>query len=600
MDNQTMPTLVLMKPNREPIGELTQAYNITQESSLGEIPLLTFSLPMKVLIRHQLTDNENVIKLKEKMIVYYEYKNIKEYFVVQKITKSHDEDKDELKIECSGLGKQLAYRTLTDVRFTSKNARQLLSSVLQGTTWTIGVIAGKYEISYRSIDFSGSVLQFIYEVAEAFEGLAILNSVTRTVNLYDPKEYGMLIGSPIGYGRLVQNIIYESDSELQATRLNTTGKEGITIASVTSTGMPYLEDFSYYYDLMSDSLKNALINYKILLDSKEGLYGTYLSELEALRSQLVTKQGELVDLNRELEIIQNTLDVQNSQNQDNTQTLIDQAAKKNQINNKTNEINLLLSQIVSKQTEINNLSVSLSISTHLNPSQIEELQGNFIIEADYSNEYISDPKQLKELATQYFLTIREPKIIVDIDVVNLDAIIDRPRINNLKSEDLFVLGNYIGIEYELSKINVTAQIIGKSYDFENDTINLTISNITKAKTYGEIQAERIEQSISQSNSFAAGKWAYDNNIARTDEVTQILNSTWSAVEREIEAGVNNSVTINNRGIWITDSSDPNNLLVLQNGVMGISRDRGNTFKTALTPNGCIKNKLCVRMLKLKN
>ncbi|WP_206109279.1 phage tail spike protein, partial [Paenibacillus sp. HB172176] len=457
---QNKPILSLCKQNRKIIGIINEAYDITHEAKLGDISLLSFKMPFALNLRHTKKKNANVQKLKEKQLIHFQDENKEEYFLVQKITKNRDSGDDHLSVECSGLPIQLTYRTITDYKAVSLTATQLLSNGLSGTSWSVGSVHGDYDISFRSLEFSGSVLDFIYAVAETFEGLVLFNTLDKTVNLHNPDSYGINKGFTTSYGKLLDSITYESNSNEQATRLIVRGKDGLTLSEVTSTGASYLEDYSYYYDDMSDELRSALLAWVDLKNSHEEDFGEYLDQLDTLRADLVIKQGQLNDLNAELDVILDALDVNNSQGEDVTSTLDLKEIKESDISIKTTEVNSVLSNIASVHTQIQTLNTLLSIENNLTDDEILELD-EFIFEAEYSNEYVSDPDKLKELAIDYFATIREPKLTAEIDIVNLFSVLD---MEESSDRDKIVLGDFINVDYELSDIHITAKIIGMSTD----------------------------------------------------------------------------------------------------------------------------------------
>lgn len=588
--------LSLCKPNREIVGILQEAYDITHEVSLGDLSLLQFKVPFKLALSRNNKKNRNIAKLKEKHMILYQYQQTEEYFLIQKVVKSHTDNDEYMQIECSGLPIQLSYRTIANYKGVSKTASQLLSDGLKGTAWAVGSIHGEYDVSRRSVEFSGNLLQFIMDVAEAFEALVIFNTLNKTVNLHHPKHFGANRGFYTTYGKLLDSITYESDSTAQATRLLVRGKNGLTIAEATSTGTAFLEDYSYYYDDMSDELREAIVAWQQLKESRESEFSELLHELTDQRARLATASNQMSELKSELALLLDTLDVRNSRNEDVSSILAQKNAKDAQLAVKEGEINTLLLQIAGIYSGLQQLNQVLSPETNLSREQLLELD-EFIYEAEYANEYVSDSMQLKELALQYFKEIREPKLTASIEIVNLFKVLG---MEENSDREKVRLGDYINIEYELSDIEITAQIIGIQFQHESGTIQLTISNVAKSGTYEARQAKQIYASMGHSNAFAANKFAYDNNIARTDEVSQILQSTWSAIDREIEGGLNNSISMSRRGLLITDAQEPQKMLILQNGVLGLSKNGGLNWQTAITPDGVIAERLLGQLIAGQN
>ncbi len=106
--------------------------------------------------------------------------------------------------------------------------------------------------------------------------------------------------------------------------------------------------------------------------------------------------------------------------------------------------------------------------------------------------------------------------------------------------------------------------------------------------------------VQHSNSLAANKYAYDNNIERTDEVSQILSTTWSAIDRQIEGGLNNSISMSRRGIIVSDSSDPQRMVIVQNGVIALSKDGGLHWQTAASADGIIAERIIGQLIAGNN
>lgn len=580
-------SLSLHLPDRRIVGTLLEAYEVTYTRELGNFSLLSFKIPLHLTISHKRQKNRHIPNLVEGNLICLTFMNKNSYFVIQKISKSHDDAGDECHLDCSELPFLLSKRQLVNYKATSKNAAQLLNEVLQNTTWRVGSIHGDYNVSYRSIEYSGNILDAVYSIADTFEALCLFDSDEKTVHLYHPDHYKFDHGHYVGYGKLIDSIIYESDNSEQITRLMVRGKDELQINAVTATGSSYLENYTYHYARMSPGLRAALINWDQQKTAQEALFSSLLNQLETQRSLLATQEGERSDLKTELDLIVARLDIENSREGIVSPILAEKLAKENAINAKQTEINAVQASIASITGQITALSGSLQISNHLTQSQISELDG-FIFEGEYRNEYVSDPATLKELAIKYFDRMLEPKLMVSIGLVNLFGIMG---FEDNYDYTLAELGTIITIRYDQSDIHVKAKVIKNTLTFEDENMDVTISNIVKAETSGGKWFEQQKKSYSFANSYSANKYAYDNNLLRTDEVSQILNSTWDSVNRQITGGVNNSISITGRGIVTTDVADPLRMTIIQNSVIGLSKDGGNTWKTALTPDGIIAEQL---------
>lgn len=86
-----------------------------------------------------------------------------------------------------------------------------------------------------------------------------------------------------------------------------------------------------------------------------------------------------------------------------------------------------------------------------------------------------------------------------------------------------------------------------------------------------------------------GKFNTINDV--TSDFYQYITSELDAATQEINAGVSNSVNIGRRGIMVTDPSNPMKKIHITAGVIGLSLDGGNTFQTAIKPDGIISQRL---------
>src|SRR5205085_6735912 len=94
------------------------------------------------------------------------------------------------------------------------------------------------------------------------------------------------------------------------------------------------------------------------------------------------------------------------------------------------------------------------------------------------------------------------------------------------------------------------------------------------------------------------KW---NKIAYVQEqVDTMISSAWDATKNEVRAGVNNSVTVGNRGIIVKNPDIPNDIVIIQAGVIALSKDNGETWKTAIKPDGIVAEQLMGQVIAGQN
>jgi len=596
------PQLFLCKPNKEIIGKLNESFDINLKLSLRQLNELSFSLPYEIEINHELKFNDNINKLKERYLIKLVLGNYTEWFIINELIDNMNEDNDNKEVHTFSLGYELRDKLIRDYSVTSYNATQVLTEVLSSSIWTIDYIDADFDIMYRSFNVSNAtLLDFVYQIAETFNALVVWDTLNRTISFYKSDNVGIDRGFKINYGKYLKSLNKISSVDEMVTRLKVFGKDELSIQRVNPTGTNYIEDFTYFIhpyeedvdgniikhsDYMSDGLCKAIIVYNDLLETKKGDFDALLTQKETLQNTLTTKENELSTLETELAVIQDNLDIAQSTGVgDEEQLKIDLQNKENEIANKESEITSVENDISNIDSQITTLQNEISIENNFTPEQIVE-RNQFIIEKEWSNENIYDDKELYNKAIETFQDIREPQIIFELDIVNFLEIIEEQL-----NWDKLQLGDIINVQYDKLNINISTKIIEIYYNFENADINLTIANTKDIKTDDDDFLKEFYNVISTSSIVDMNKFKWQTAFSTSNEVSTILNNTWDSAKREIISGVNNSVTVNERGVTISNSADPLKYIRMTNGVIGLTQDGGNTFGVAIDSSGVYAEKL---------
>jgi hypothetical protein len=598
------PQIFLCKPNKTIVAKLSEAYNVELTVKLGNINELIFDVPYELDYRNELKRNYNIDKVKERYLINVKIGTVyEEYFIINEIHESANSGEFK-KIHAFSLGYELTDKLIRGYKCTSKNASQVLTDVLSSTIWSINYIDADFDLKYRSFEVSSkTVLDFVFEIAETFKVLIVWDTVNRKINFYDYENIGVNKGLKIKYGKYLNTLDKNTKSDDMTTRLKVYGKDGISIQRVNPTGSNYIEDFSYfiypfeekvYSDYMTNDLCSAILTYNNLVDSVKGDFDTFLTQIEGYETTLTTLNTELVDLTAELMIILDDIDVAQA-NGHNISTYIPSGYSvplSTARNNKQTEVDNKQDEIDSIQTNIdyiNGLIIDLrnyiAIENNFTPALLAE-RNQFIIEKEWSDENYIDDKQLYQDALVKFEDIKRPQTSIEIDIVNFLKVIEEQL-----NWDKLCIGDIITIEYEKLNINVEAKISEIVFNFENNTIKLTITNIKDIKTDKDEVLSKLYQSISTSTTVDMNKFKWNNTVDSMDTVSQLLNGVWDSSTRAINAGVNESVTIDRRGITIIDPTDPLKFMRATHGCFGMTNDGGNTFKTIANAMGIFASQL---------
>lgn len=600
------PKYYLCKPNlkRTTIAPLTEATNDTQKLSRGNVNELALSLPLYLNKTEKREKNKHIDMVKEKYLIRVEKGNELEYYIIDKIAKSMD-DTDIITLECFSLPFELSSKLIKNYSVVSYNATQLLVDMLESTIWNIGYIDAQFDLKYRSFDFSGSVLEAVQQIASNLSALIVWDTVKREVSFYDPDTYGMNKGFKTKYGKLMKGVTQELNLDEFCTRLHLFGKDDMSIQSVNPLGTNFIQDFSYFmypfatdssgkvisHSLyMSDVLCLAIQKYNKLIETKSTEYSSLLTQKTNLDTTLATKQTELSTLQTEFNIISDQLDTANGTGQPTDALIQQKIAKQAQIDAKQAEITTVNAQITGVISSMQSLGNSLKMENNFTSDQLIELN-QFIIEKEMSDSNYTDPKDLLEDGKKKFEKMREPKIVATVSLVNFYEIMTEKH-----NWDKLSIGDIITVEHEELGIHIKANVTDISFDYQDSNIDVTVSNVVELLTDEERFMKDHLKNISTSNTVNMNQYKWDDAKATVDDVTVILNNTWNAVKRDISAGVNEDVSISRRGIIIRDPKDPMKLLIMQHGQIALSNDNGNTWKTAITPDGVFAERLVGKIL----
>jgi len=304
------PQYFLALPNETIISKLSEAYGDNLTLSLTEVNELSFRIPYQVEINHVLERNKNVDIVRERYKVLVQLGSVKQWFVIAKIEDKMEDSSDFKEVICYSLPYTLKDKMIATLApEESQNARQILSSVLAPTTWTIGTLDSDFELTYRSFEFSNtSVLDAVFSIANTFNAIIMWDTIHKTVSFIKPELHGVNKGLTFSIGNYLKSLNKESDSDEMVTHLTAEGNDGLSITRINPTGQRYLSDYSYfmfpferdeakntvrssYY--MSDELCHALLDYKELVDTHSNEFNTLADLKSGYQTTLSEKETEM-------------------------------------------------------------------------------------------------------------------------------------------------------------------------------------------------------------------------------------------------------------------------------------------------------------------
>jgi hypothetical protein len=484
-------SLFLAKPNRTVIGKIVDAQNLSQTIKFGQINSLSFSIPYEIAINNVLTRNPIINVIREKFLIKVAFGTSVEWYVITQKKKSM-EDTDSISLECFSLGYELKYKKLINYQASSLNCFQVLSEILQDTNWKVGYINPDFYLKYRQFDVSSkSKLDFIDEICETFQGIATYDTINRTISIWKEEELSTYKGFWISYGKYLETIEDTVSTDEIVTRLVVNSNENASINSANPTGQSYIDDFSYFLYpfnrdvnrnvlvssyFMSDELCHAILDYNELINQNTDTFSEYLSTKKSLELQLTSLNNELQVLNSELTMILDEIEVAKNAGESTAELTTQRDNQQIVIDNKEIEINSIQSQIDTNDSNIVSLNDLLKFENNFEGTLLTEINDYIQVE-EWSDENQLSDEDYFYAASDHMKTVSIPPVNLSLNIINFFEIVEEQH-----NWNRFGIGDIIRVKQSKLDIDVKTKITEITFDYDDGTISLTISNTKRPES----------------------------------------------------------------------------------------------------------------------
>ncbi|MFS0905813.1 phage tail spike protein [Priestia aryabhattai] len=595
----------LAKPNKQIISHVSEKFQHKLALKLGNIHEMSFSIPFYIEEEMEQVRNPHVDIIKEKMLIRVTMGDYKDWFVVDSIEEDGD-DSDIFNVTTFSLPYELKGKRISGLSEESINATALLTLLLENTIWSIGTIDPIFDQMYRSFESGddSNILDCITNATETYGALIEWDSINRKVSFKDPTKNGSFKGMTVTYGRLLNSVKRTRSTDEMVTRMYVYGSEDLTIHSVNPTGQGYIENFDYfmypfqrdanknviqssYY--MSDALCHAILDHQALISLNASNIAIITGELAVRQADLITEQSKLDDLQLELENILDLLDVAKGAEDSAgiTARTKDKTDKEAEIATQKAVVTQASIKVQQSTNALNAIQGQISGQASFTPALLDELNP-FIIESTWRDDNYINAQELYDDGLKKFEELRKPKIVIEASIENILGAIEEQYY-----WDKLVLGDLIKVKYPQMNIEYMAKIIEINYDLEAQEATLTIANTTDLLNDAERLLQLLRNSSTATSMVQNNKYKWDKINPIQQSVNSILTSEWDATKNKILAGINNTVEVGNRGIIIRnpDPDFQHEIVIMQSGVIALSKDDGETWKTAIRPDGIIAERL---------
>jgi hypothetical protein len=347
---------------------------------------------------------------------------------------------------------------------------------------------------------------------------------------------------------------------------------------------------------MSQSLLDALNAYDTLIASKTTEFQNLLTELSGYQTALQTRNNELNTLELDLTLIQDNMDVciqtgELSNGYDYTYWKSQETLKNTEISNKNTEIANTQSQIDTVNTNISDLKIEISKENNFTSDQLKELDC-FVKEQTWRDNNYYDVNELYADGKTMLQRLNQPPLEFEIDIVDLFSILECQH-----DWDRIKIGTLINIEYNKFGISeIPVRLIGYDHS-DNNTLKLYFSNKSSIDDPYVYLADLLNGAINAGTTLNIERFKYGKYFdTERNELLDFINSELDATKNAVVAGKNQDIKINERGILLKDTSNPNEYLRIINNVIAMTKDGGQTFSLAINPQGVIADRLIGKLL----
>lgn len=613
--NKPKFSLCLPLPIRSKIQNLVEIDNVNVKLNLGKVHELTFDMPFYVDRENVLIKNPLIDKFESYYQVKMEWNDTVEYFVYINGNRNIDGNGKKISYKLYSSAYLLSKKAIRAYEETSKSLSQHARLMLEETTWSLGFVDGKFDVLYREINISeANVLQSIYDLANKFDALVVFDNTNLKVSFFDADNVGFNKGITFKPTTFIESLGYEIDHDKIVTRLSVYGSDGLEFRRLSPTGSNYIESLDWFiYPYEEDSNGNVIKHSKWLSDDLCKAYKSYqakiaretptfktLTENRTLTiDNRIQQEQELSVLENELKVIENELWVINK-------TYFDEAPKRSDWQNAVNRKNTKISQINAKKAvieevklnitridgQISTLRYSVSVDNPLNftVNQILEMT-EYIYYGTYSNDSITDEQDLLDSGLQAFEEVGKPPITLRLALANFLNELDFHLIH-----DRLSLGDTVKVKSKEIDVFVQLKIIGIDYNVTSDTLSITISNVKDLKNDAMAFAETIRNAGNTSSTVNLDKFKWNQGEQANTLVNQLLTSAYDASKNAIFGGYQNTTILDSFGLKSIESGDSNTFLIINNGILAITNDGGNSIQVAITKNGVHAERLVGRII----
>lgn len=241
------------------------------------------------------------------------------------------------------------------------------------------------------------------------------------------------------------------------------------------------------------------------------------------------------------------------------------------------------------ESEKDSLINSMNPKNFLSPSLYKERE-QYVYSAIWQEENHTEPSELYEDAIKQMKEQRKLNRNITIGIVNfVQSLEHKEDWNKLIAGDIITFSN------KMFREKLQAYITDIQINFEDNNVTLTISDVIDFKNMNEKVSDLIASTASNAAQVNFQKEQIKSQTGKITKMAQLIEAEWDANKKRILAG-NETVDIGSHGVKVVSNENPDEFVIMVGGVIAMTSDGGETFKTGVTPNGVNAEMLIGKMI----
>lgn len=214
----------------------------------------------------------------------------------------------------------------------------------------------------------------------------------------------------------------------------------------------------------------------------------------------------------------------------------------------------------------------------------------FVYGAIWQEENHTDAKELFDDAEKQLKKKNNVTRSITVGIVNFIQSLEHK-----EDWDKLNVGDKIVFSNKFFNKKLKAYITEMQIGFDENSVNLTLSDVFDYKDDMKKVSELIANTSSTSNQVNMHKEQIKESQGKITKMTELIEGEWDANKQRVLAG-NETVDIGSHGVKVISNEDPNEFVIMVGGVIAMTKDGGETFKTGVTPDGVNAEMLIGKMI----